>query len=326
MMDWLTLIIFICVITLLIFLGIYQLYRRKIREYPRPPLRAPEVSPQLEEWDEHGLFIAWVGHSTMLMRIQGLYILTDPVFSVRVGVKLPFVTVGPKRHVQPALEVESLPPIDVVLLSHAHLDHLDLPSLRRVIGPSTRVITAPNTSLLVGRAGAKSVQELEPGESVVLDNGLEVIGQQVQHWGNRFPWNNQQGYQGYVLKRGPWCVFFAGDTAFTEEIAKVKIHNPQVTCMPIGAYAPETYQGAHCTPEQAWQMYESTGADYLVPIHHDTFVLSREPVDEPLIRLIRAAGMRSSEIVIRRQGETFSLQDPSHSPIDKSGIDGSASI
>lgn len=92
------------------------------------------------------------------------------------------------------------------------------------------------------------------------------------------------------------------------DMSDVAKERPQVAMMPIGAYSPETFQGAHCTPEQAWDMFVATGAAYFVPIHHDTFVLSAEPVDEPLRRLLVAAGDAKSRVVAREHGETFCME------------------
>ncbi|WAH40786.1 MBL fold metallo-hydrolase [Alicyclobacillus fastidiosus] len=306
-MVWLTVVVVVILVVLVAGALFFMLYRRATSRWPHPPYRSPEASPKPDEWGDEGLYIAWIGHSTLLIRMDGVNIITDPVFSERVGVSLPLCTIGPRRHVAPALALAQCPPVDVVLLSHAHMDHFDYPSLRHLIGPQTQVVTAANTARLIRRFGPRGVFELEPGQAVELDCGVTITGQRVKHWGSRFPWNRDQGYQGYVIQRGDWCVFFAGDTALTSEMEAVAKFQPQVTCMPIGAYAPETFQGAHCTPEQAWEMFLATGAQHLIPIHHDTFVLSQEPLDEPINRLLRAASAREEVIALTKHGETFAL-------------------
>lgn len=306
-MHWVQILVAICLI-LVIIVGIsYVMYRHTMRTYPKPEKRHPGQKPSFKEWEDRGLYMTWIGHSTMLMRMDGVSVMTDPVFSDRVGVKIPFATIGPRRHVAPAVLPEDCPPADVLLLSHAHMDHLDVPSLRRVVTSATEIVTAPGTSALLKRFGPKRIYEIQAGESVTLSSGIRIIGQKVKHWGNRFPWNREMGYLGYIVIHPRWRVFFAGDTAYTPDLKAVRAHRPQVTCMPIGAYKPKTYQGAHCTPEQAWRMFRDTGAPYLVPMHHDTFVLSHEPVDEPLLRLFEAAGDEEEAIVIREHGETFFL-------------------
>ncbi|GEO25661.1 Tat pathway signal protein [Alicyclobacillus acidoterrestris] len=308
-MVWLTVVIVVVLLVAVVGAMSFLLYRRATSNWPHPPYRTPSVSPNPAQWDDKGLYIAWIGHSTLLIRMDGVNILTDPVFSERVGVHIPFVTIGPRRHVAPALSIADCPKVQLVLLSHAHMDHVDLPSLRHVIHEGTEVVTAKKTSRLVRRFKPQNVYELVPGETIDLACGVTVTASRVKHWGSRFPWNRDQGYQGYVIRRNQWSVFFAGDTAMTEDVAQVAQFAPQVTCMPIGAYAPETFQGAHCTPEQAWEMFLATKAEHLIPIHHDTFVLSREPLDEPLNRLVRAAADRRHQIALTKHGETFVLKE-----------------
>src|SRR3954471_6910213 len=108
-------------------------------------LPAP-FTPKPQDWPDGGLHAAWIGHSTVLLKIDGTTILTDPVFSTRAGIGMGPVTLGIKRIVAPALEIRALPPIDVILLSHAHMDHFDLPSLRRLANRGTTVITPSRTA------------------------------------------------------------------------------------------------------------------------------------------------------------------------------------
>src|SRR5437764_10155271 len=153
------------------------------RELGRPILRA-QLQPNPRDWPDRGLHAAWLGHSTVLLKIDGTTILTDPVFSTRAGIRVGPVTLGIKRMVAPALEIRALPPIDVILLSHAHMDHFDLPSLRRLVNRRTTVITAARTAdlLCVRRYGA--VRELGWGASVSA-GPLQVRASQVSHWGAR---------------------------------------------------------------------------------------------------------------------------------------------
>ncbi|SDW20151.1 L-ascorbate metabolism protein UlaG, beta-lactamase superfamily [Alicyclobacillus hesperidum] len=284
-------IIGIACFILLIVCVFYILYRRTTSTWPKPERRPAGRRPQPEHWGAEGLYATWIGHSTVLMQIDGIRILTDPVFSRRVGVRILGLTFGPKRHVDPALEPSACTPVDVVLLSHAHMDHLDHPSLRKVISTKTVVVTAEGTSWLVRRHHPLRIHELAPSESVVLECGLEIKAQAVKHWGSRYPWNQHMGYQGYVIRRHAWSVFFAGDTARTD-FTSVRKFEPQLALIPIGAYAPYPFENAHCTPEQAWDMFVETQAQRLLPIHHDTFVLSQEPVDEPMRRLLAIASSR----------------------------------
>src|SRR5436309_1732485 len=125
-----------------------ELWRRYRQDIKRPVLPAPE-RPNPKAWGDQGLYAAWLGHSTVLLKIDGVTILTDPVFSRRVGIGLGPVTVGLKRMVAPALAVPDLPKIDFIFLSHAHMDHFDLPSLRVLARRRTAVVTAAHTSDLL---------------------------------------------------------------------------------------------------------------------------------------------------------------------------------
>ena len=130
----------------------------------RRPVARPRFQPVPEEWNDNGLTAAWLGHSTVLLNFYGVTILTDPVLFRRVGADLRIGTVGPKRLIDPALTVWQLPPIDLVLLSHAHMDHLDLPTLKR-LPASTQVVTARATADILRRTRLRKVTELAWGET-----------------------------------------------------------------------------------------------------------------------------------------------------------------
>ncbi len=154
------------------------------------------------------------------------------------------------------------------------------------------MITAGGTSKLLRHMPFGEVTELQGEESVTLsDLGMRVQAVPVRHWGNRFPWNTGYGYTGYLIEKNGVRLFFPGDTAYTPEFVKLRKRGKiDLAFMPIGAYSPDSFQRNHCTPEQAWKMFLDTGARWLMPIHYDTFVLSQEPVKEPLTRLLAAAG------------------------------------
>ncbi|GGJ05480.1 Tat pathway signal protein [Alicyclobacillus cellulosilyticus] len=294
-------------------LRVYLQYRAWQRRFPKPPRLPIAGRPDVEAWGD-GCYFTWIGHSTVLMQLFGVRILTDPVFSAQVGVRLGPLCVGPRRFTDPALTADDLAGrVDVVLLSHAHLDHLDMPSLRRLADRRVTVVTAAGTARLLRRLPFAAVHELAPGQALTLPGGVRVTAVPVRHWGARFPWNRHYGWNGYLIEKEsphgrPVRILFAGDTAYTDAFATVATPlPPDVVCMPIGAYAPDAFQRAHCTPEQAWRMFLDTQGEWLIPMHWRTFVLSQEPVEEPLSRLLAAAGHEAGRIVIRCQGETFQL-------------------
>ncbi|HEY6393039.1 MAG TPA: MBL fold metallo-hydrolase [Bryobacteraceae bacterium] len=280
-----------------------EFLRRVQRERKRPVGPAPFL-PHPAQWPDKGLHAAWLGHSTVLLKIDGFMILTDPVLGNRCGVRVGPMTVGLKRIVAPALPLPQLPHIDLILLSHAHFDHFDLPTLRRLERSGTSVVTASNTADLLRVRRYKSVHELGWGARVRV-GPLAILGIQVRHWGARLRSDTHRGYNGYLIEAGRHRVVFGGDTAYTDTFHVAHSSRPvDLAIMPIGAYNP--WIGSHCNPEQAWRMGADCGAEHLLPVHHQTFRLSREPFFEPVERFMDAAGSRPERVVTTRIGHEWS--------------------
>ncbi len=295
-----------------LFAKIFFLYRGYMKQLPKPPYRPRICQPYLQSWQDTGVTLTWIGHSTLLIKMFDKYILTDPVFTQRIGIRIAGITVGPRRYTEPALHTTEIPAVDVVLLSHAHMDHVDLPSLRQVVSSRTTIITAQHTQKIFRRIRAKKITELAYPRQVVLDDNFRVYAIPAKHWGNRFPWNTKFGWTGYIIEYRDTRLLFAGDTSYIDTFSQIKDRYGEIdiACFPIGAYRPESFQGSHCTPEQAWHMFMESGAHWLVPIHWNTFVLSQEVVSEPIERLLAVAGSDAYRIVIRNQGETFAIAKP----------------
>ncbi len=265
----------------------------------------PGLIPDPDSWPDKGLQAAWLGHSTVLLKIDGFTIVTDPVFSTRAGLGLGPVTVGVKRLVAPALQPAQLPQLDMVLLSHAHMDHFDVPSLRRLESRRTEVVTAWETGDLLRADRYGAVRELRWGDRVRVGPAT-VQAFEVKHWGARMRTDTHRGYNGYLLEAGRYRVLFAGDTAVTDSFARLRDSRPiDLAILPIGAYDP--WIRNHCTPEQAWQMGNQAGAEFFAPVHHLTFKLSREPLEEPLERFLQAASGHPHRLAIQRIGGEFRL-------------------
>jgi L-ascorbate metabolism protein UlaG (beta-lactamase superfamily) len=276
--------------------------RRQVR---RRRISAPPVFTDLSSWTGSGLYAAWLGHSTVLLKIDGFTILTDPILSNRAGMDLRVCTVGVRRRVAPPLTFETLPPIDLILLSHAHMDHFDIPSLRRLRSPQTTIITAPFTTEFLRPRRYREVRELAWGESARCGPAV-CKAFEVNHWGARYRSDTFRGYNGYTIEAGRHRVVFAGDTAMTGAFRSLRSSRRfDLAIMPIGAYNPMIHN--HCTPEQAWRMTNDAGAERILPVHHQTFRLSFEPYFEPIERLQTAAGSQSSRIAVRRIGEHVHL-------------------
>lgn len=279
-------------------------WRHYFGEMKRPVAPSP-LRPRPERWPDRGLHAAWLGHATVLLKVDGFTILLDPIFSVRAGINVGPVTLGIKRLVEPALRIRELPAIDLILLSHAHMDHMDLPSLRRLERRYTTVVTASQTSDLVRVERYRSVLEAGWGDRLQV-GPASIVGLEVNHWGARMRTDHYRGYNGYLIETGRYRVIFGGDTAITDSFARLRSsRRVDLAIMPIGTYNP--WIRRHCTPEQAWKMTNDAGAEFLLPIHHQTFPLGREPVEEPIERLYRAAGNHADRIALRRIGEEFHL-------------------
>ncbi len=264
--------------------------------YPPAP---PRVRPDLSRWDQHDLAAVWLGHATVLLRVGGMTLLTDPVLSNRVGVGLGLFTGGPRRLAGPALSVAQLPKVDLILVSHAHFDHLDRPTLAR-LPKRTPVVTAGHTSDLIRDLGFRRVSELRWGESLKF-GPVTLTAREAAHWGARTFFDHHRGYNAYLMEAGNRRVLYGGDTAYHEGFRDVG--RVDLAVLGIGAYNP--YVAAHATPEQAWRMADHVRADAVLPMHHSTFRLSHEPVAEPMERLLAVAG-DDDRIVVREIGGQWS--------------------
>ena len=280
-----------------------EFWKRYSEDWGREPLAAP-LRPEPRNWPDRGLFAAWLGHTTVLFKMDGTTFLTDPVFSARIGIGLGPVTLGLKRLVAPALAAVDLPPIDVVLLSHAHMDHFDLPSLRRIENRGTNVVTASRTSDLLRVHRYAAVHELGWDERVRV--GPAESGLPGEPLGARMRNDTYRGYNGYTIECGRYRVLFGGDTAITGSFRNLRGSRPfDLAIMPVGAYNPWLHY--HCTPEQAWQMAGDAGFEHFLPVHHQTFALSREPYLEPIERVYGAAGAQPDRVALRHIGQEFRL-------------------
>jgi len=276
-------------------------YRRRIRPAPH--------KPDPFTWRDDRLTLSWLGHSTLLMNVFGVWVLTDPVLLPRVGIRAGVVTLGPKRFVAPALRVRQLPKIDFILLTHAHMDHLDIGTLKKLPRDST-VITATATSDLLRRLPFREIVELGWGDRGRFERAhkrIEIEAFGVRHWGARLRHDVHRGFNGYLLERKGRRVCIAGDTARTSFVGIGSRGPVDVMAVPIGAYDP--WIASHCTPEQAVAMANEARATFVVPIHHQTFRLGREPMDEPIRRFRNS--IDPDRVALSEVGQTFVLPVPS---------------
>lgn len=255
--------------------------------------------------DRSELGVTFIGHSSFFLQIAGKNILIDPNFARWIFVL--------KRLRRPGLRMRDLPPIDAVLVSHAHFDHLHRPSLR-AIARLTRRRSGKRPVIVVPRHVRDLVSDLGYGRIVELDwwqelrlGHLEITHVPSRHWGARILRDMYRGYGGYVLKAGEHSLYHAGDTAYFDGFREIGERlRPEVALLPIGAYRPDSYRAMHTSPEDAVQAFLDLGARCMVPMHYGTFRLSHEPVEEPLQRLKLEARRRRIEkkICVLEEGVT----------------------
>jgi L-ascorbate metabolism protein UlaG (beta-lactamase superfamily) len=281
--------------------------RQRLSEFDRRIAPAPQT-PHPETWSNDAITLAWLGHATVLINFYGVRILIDPVLFRRIGVQLGLGTLGPLRLVSCALSSASLPELDLVLVTHAHFDHLDRPSLRSVRGRPAAVM-ASGTADLLPRRRYRSVSELRWNEATRVSTSrgdIRVRGVEVQHWGARVGRDTWRGYAGFVLEREGRRLLIAGDTAMTRAFRAHRRFGPfDAAVMTIGAYDPWIW--AHCTPEQAVSMADDAAVHLIVPVHHQSFRLSREPLQEPIERLQRALAREPERLALSQIGQTAVL-------------------
>jgi L-ascorbate metabolism protein UlaG (beta-lactamase superfamily) len=254
--------------------------------------------------------VTWVGHSTLLIRLDGVTFLTDPQWSDRAS---PVGFAGPRRITPPGLPFEALPPIDFVVISHDHYDHLDLSTVRRLAAVHRpRFLVPLGMKAWFADNGIGEVQELDWWEQRDV-RGLTVTSVPVQHWSQRSPWDlNHRLWSGWAVAGRDRRFFFAGDTAYYDAFREIgaRLGPFDLAAVAIGAYLPQRIMKvSHTTPEEALQVFADVRGRRLVAIHWGTFDLADEPLDEPPRRLLeaaRAGGLDRSAVWILQHGETRS--------------------
>ena len=275
----------------------------------------PLFKPQPDLWKRDEINIAWLGHSTILLNFYGKLILTDPVLLERIGVYFLGITYGPSRFTAPALTVDEIPKPDLLLLSHAHMDHMDYQTMKLISERFPNLIdclTAYNTSDVIEDLAWKSLKEIDWTESTEI-NDIKIKAIETKHFGWRYPWErdrskgymqNGRSYNAYILERNGKRILFGGDTAMTDKFKKSN-ESVDIAIMPIGAYNPWRFN--HCTPEEALQMAQDLKAKVFIPIHTYTFKQGIEPIEEPLNRLTTGYKNYGMTLGLKQIGETFSI-------------------
>jgi N-acyl-phosphatidylethanolamine-hydrolysing phospholipase D len=224
--------------------------------------------------------VTWIGHATVLVQMDHRTFLTDPIWSDK---PFPVSFVGPMRFVPPALTLESLPPIDFVLVSHNHYDHLDLPTLRWLSARGTRFLVPLGDAALLRDNGIGPVEEMDWWDAREVA-GLEIHCVPAQHWsGRRVTDDSRSLWAGWTVTGPTRRFYFAGDSGYFPGFAEIgaRLGPFGLAALPIGAYDPPSMMRAvHLDPEEALQAGLDVGAERMLGIHYGTFDLTDEPLDE----------------------------------------------
>lgn len=245
--------------------------------------------PQQERVDNDTVHYIPINHASILIQLEGKNILTDPIYSERTS---PFSWVGPRRVRKPGIKFEDLPPIDIVIISHNHYDHLDLPTLKRLkkeFNPTFYV--GLKGAELLNQEGIKSVVEMDWWQRLSLGS-LDLTFVPAQHWSARGVFDRFETlWGGFYLSSDNFKIYFAGDTGFGRFFEKIKdtLGKPDLSFLPIGAYEPRWFmKNAHMNPEEAVRAHHILESKNSVGIHLETFQLTNEAFETPRIDLEKA--------------------------------------
>jgi L-ascorbate metabolism protein UlaG (beta-lactamase superfamily) len=280
------------------------------QEWPEWVDIKPDTPPATIKGDE--LRVSFVNHATVLLQTQGMNILTDPIWSKRCS---PLSFIGPKRVNAPGIAWNDLPKIDLVLISHAHYDHLDLPTVKKLVARDNPLVVVPlgvDTIIRKQNPNAK-LQVLDWGQWAKV-GAVTVHAEPTQHWSARTPWDaNESLWASYVVDTGKDKYYFGGDTGYAsgkifKDIGK-KYGSFRFAMIGIGAYEPRWFmKQSHIAPFEAVEIYKDINAQYAMPIHFGTFQLSDEGHDQPVQDLnaaLEKAGISQEKFKVLQPGQSW---------------------
>ena len=254
--------------------------------------------------------LTWIGHASFLIQIDGINILTDPHLTKRAS---PVVFAGPSRTTPPGLDINDLPEIDVIVISHNHYDHLDYQTIlnitRKQITNQPLILVPLKLKKLVESFGARNVKELGWWDTTNFKN-LNIHAVPVQHWSNRSFNTNKTLWCGWVFENKNFKCIFVGDTGYSKDFATIqqRFGHMDLSLIPIGAYAPRWFMKYHhCNVDEAIQIHKDLKSKKSIAMHWGTFQLTDEPMDDPIKLLKKLApekNLLSNEFVAMTHGES----------------------
>lgn len=255
------------------------------------------------------LGVTFIGHSSFFLQMNGLNVLVDPNYASWLVLL--------KRLRKPGVRLQDLPHIDAIFITHAHMDHLHKPSLReiawrtrRATGHAPIAIVPRNVGELIVDLGFSKIIEMDWWQERELRThrgSLNITHVPSRHWGARMLKDFHRGYGGFVLRTDEHSLYHAGDTAYFEGFEEIGSRlEPKIALMPIGAYSPESYRNVHASPEDALRGFTEMKAQWFIPMHFGTFRLSREPLEEPVERLLAEAEQLGvgDRVLVLQEGTT----------------------
>ncbi|MDR3571426.1 MAG: MBL fold metallo-hydrolase [Candidatus Pacebacteria bacterium] len=281
--------------------------RSEAQQKPYVPQYAQPDLERIKNPDPTKLQVTWVGHSTFLVQLAGVNLLTDPIWGKRAS---PVGWAGPKRQARPGIRFEDLPKIDAVLVSHTHYDHLDRPTILK-LGKTPRYFVPDKVGAWFKNESIQNVTELSWWKSEKF-GPLEVHAVPAKHWSKRWAFGiEDMGWGGFVVTSPVGNFYFAGDTGYHQEYFKeIGKKFPQIDLglIPIGAYHPQQIFGRyHVDPLAALVIHQEVGAKRSIGMHWGVFKLTQEPLDEPpqlLAQEREAIGLPDEAFIALKLGET----------------------
>jgi len=245
------------------------------------PRHGMHKRPEFPTLQQGKVALTWIGHASFLVQFQDLNVLIDPNFANWLFLL--------KRIKRAGLKITDLPPIDLVLLTHAHFDHFHKPTLRRLPAPKIGVMPWGVGDLARG-LGFDRIVELKVWETFSYDD-WKVTLTPCKHWGARTLRDEHRGYGGFVLEHQGRKIYHAGDSAYFDGFKEIgERFAPEIALLPIGAYYPDTFRNVHMGPDEAIQVFRDVRAHWLIPMHFGAFKLSFEELEEPPRWLNELAG------------------------------------
>lgn len=296
--------------------GLKELFRWMLNRQRQPWLRKEKLpaGPRPSPFIDDSIRVTFVNHSSFLIQVDGLNVLTDPVWSNRTS---PFQWAGPKRFREPGIKFSELPKIDVVLLSHNHYDHFDLPTVRKIYQlHQPRFIVPLGMNLHLAKENIKNGSQLDWWEEISISTGVSIKSVPAQHFSGRGTIDRDRTlWCGYVITTSRGNIYFAGDTGYnTTTFVEIGKHFGKIALalIPIGAYKPEWFMSPiHCTPEEAVIIHKEVNASQSIATHFGTFPLADDSQDDPINDLTTALDkhkVRRENFLILSEGIPYDLK------------------